>query len=352
MDIAMFDYPLPAERIAQVPLTDREMSKMLVLEGDRIEDRRFVELPSLLRSGDLLVLNDSRVFRARLRDGTTEVLFLRQLEDGAHWEALCRPARRFEPGRCVEVKGVALRVEHPRGKFGKRIMCPPDGVDLMAVLEQLGEPPLPPYIHRNSSPELRGIDIERYQTVYADPAGSAAAPTAGLHFSRRMLAEIETKCEVVRITLHVSNATFQPIRTQSIEDHRMDAEAYMIGDEAARRIEEARERSRRGEGRVVAVGTTVVRALESAAATGKILPGRGTASLYLTPGYRFTVVDALLTNFHQPRSSLLVLVSAFAGIGQVQGAYRHALDHGYRFLSYGDCMFIRHAHDRHTPGLS
>lgn len=352
MDIATFDYPLPAERIAQVPLPDREMSKMLVLASDRIEDRRFVELPSLLRPGDLLVLNDSRVFPARLRDGTTEVLFLRQLEDGARWEALCRPARRFAPGRCVEVRGVCLRVEHPRGKFGKRIMRPPDGVDLMAVLERLGEPPLPPYIHRNGSPDLQAIDLERYQTVYARPSGSAAAPTAGLHFSRRMLAEIETRCEVAQVTLHVSNATFQPIRTQSIEDHRMDAETYLIGEQAARRIEEARARSRRGEGRVVAVGTTVVRALESAAATGKILPGPGMATLYVTPGHRFSVVDALLTNFHQPRSSLLVLVSAFAGVEQMRGAYRHALDHGYRFLSYGDCMFIRPAHERHTRGAS
>lgn len=339
MDASLFDYELPADRIAQIPLPEREMSRMLLVQGDSLEDRRFEELPLLLRPHDLLVFNESRVFNARLRDDGVEVLFLRPIENVSIWEALCRPARRFVPGRIFTMKGLTFAVEPPRGKFGKRILRIPDGVDLVRELGSIGDPPLPPYIRRDGDPELRAMDVARYQTVFAGEPGSAAAPTAGLHFSEDMIRRIGSICDCVRITLHVSNATFQPIRTPSIEAHQMSPEWVSIGEETAARIEEA---SDRRQGRIIAVGTTVVRALESSWEAGRIRRGGAHATLFITPGYRFRIVDALLTNFHQPRSSLLVLVSAFAGIDSTRRAYQHALAHGYRFLSYGDCIFIPH----------
>lgn len=342
MEIEVFDYDLPEALIAQQPPAERGDSRMLVLAGSRIEDRHFRDLPEMLRPGDLLVLNDSRVFPARVREHDAELLFLRPLDGAGLWEALCKPARRFAPGTTHCVKGIEVTVEAPRGEFGKRRLRVADGIDLMSALQQCGEPPLPPYIHRNGDAGQRDVDVDRYQTVFAKATGSAAAPTAGLHFSEAMLRVLEARAEVARVTLHVSNATFQPIRTKQIEDHRMDPEFCEISAEAARAIEEGRARARRGAGRVIAVGTTAVRTLESAAAAaadGRIRGGTGCASLYITPGYEFRVVDALLTNFHQPRTTLLVLVSAFCGIETIRSAYSHALAGGYRFLSYGDCMF-------------
>ncbi|MEW6369013.1 MAG: tRNA preQ1(34) S-adenosylmethionine ribosyltransferase-isomerase QueA [Acidobacteriota bacterium] len=345
MDLSLFDYDLPADRIAQVPLPRRDASRMIVLREGRIEDRLFEDLPSLLGADDLVVLNESRVFPARLRDGNREILFLRPVGDGPRWEALCRPARRFSPGRTLTMRGITVAVERTVEGVGKRVLRIPEGLDLMVELERLGEPPLPPYILRDDDPLMRRMDLERYQAIFAANTGSAAAPTAGLHFTEGMLARIRSTCRIAHLTLHVSNATFQPIRTRRIEEHRLEPEEYVIGEDVVREIERARIRN----GRVVAVGTTVVRALESAAAVGALEHGPGSASAYITPGYRFRVVDALLTNFHQPRSSLLVLVSAFAGIDSIRAAYGHALGAGYRFLSYGDCMFVCRADSRDLP---
>jgi len=343
VDVAGFDYPLPPEAIAQRPAERRDASRLLVLDRARRAwaDRRFADLPDLLRPGDCLVVNDSRVLPARViaRDeatgGEVELLFATPLTP-TRWEALARPARRARPGARLSVAdGACVFRVVGLGGDGARVMEPERG-EILPLLERHGVPPLPPYIEHYAKPEA--ADRERYQTVYADPAGSVAAPTAGLHFTRALLGDIRGRgVEIHAITLHIGPATFRPIRAARIEDHRLPPEQARISPAVADAVNRAR-----GEGRrVIAVGTTATRTLESAAGPdGRVRAWDGPVGLYITPGYRFAVIDALLTNFHVPRSSLLVLVSAFAGRELVLGAYRHALAAGYRFYSYGDAMLI------------
>lgn len=331
----LFDYRLPPEAIAQQPLADRSSSRMLVLgAGGDLADDRVRGLPALLRPGDCVVLNDTRVRAARLRgraDGrAAEILLVSELSPGRHL-ALVRPARRLQPGATVTGPGWRAHLTAPWSAHpgGRVVLVEAEpGIDLNAV----GELPLPPYIRQPLA------DPERYQTVYsAGPPLSAAAPTAGLHLTQALLAELSRRgVGICSVRLEVGLATFSPIREASIEAHQMHWERFRIGPDAASQIMGARARG----GRVVAVGTTVVRCLESCPdGRGGVLAQAGQTELYLRPGSSFQVVDGLLTNFHQPRSSLLVLVSAFFGGPRVRAAYAHALAQSYRFLSFGDCMF-------------
>jgi S-adenosylmethionine:tRNA ribosyltransferase-isomerase len=332
-----FDYPLPAERIAQEPLAERDASRLLSLAPDgRLEDRRFRELPALLHRGDLLVVNDTRVRRARLKgvDGSgrdIELLVLAR-EDSGDYQCLARPARLATPGAVVRIGAdlrasvVAVSAMH-RG--GRTVAF--DAEDPDSAIERAGVAPLPPYIHS----DLR--DPERYQTTYAtgDP-GSAAAPTAGLHFTAPVIERLhDAGVGWATLRLEVGLATFAPIRTERVEDHPMHEERYVLPMATA----EAIEQTHRDGGRVVAVGTTVIRVLETCARDGgELRVGAGSTSLFIHPGHRFRAVDGLLTNFHQPRSSLLVLLAAFIGDDRWRSAYAHALSGDYRFLSLGDCM--------------
>jgi S-adenosylmethionine:tRNA ribosyltransferase-isomerase len=336
-----FDYELPAASIAQEP-APRGESRLLVLDRDGPERHaRVRDLPRLLRPGDLLVLNDTRVIPARLfgrraeGGGRMELLLVERLGD-REWNALVKPGKRARPGTAIELApGLTAEVieKDEEGRYRLRFSEPVE-----PHLERLGHVPLPPYIHRPDTPE----DRERYQTVYARSPGAIAAPTAGLHFSEELLREIEAAgVSIVRVTLHVGIGTFKPVSAERIADHRMESERYVIGEEAAAAIRRTRESG----ARVVAVGTTVVRTLESAAlaAGGEVRAGGGATELFITPGFRFQVVDALLTNFHLPRSTLLMLVSAFAGRERVLAAYEEAIREGYRFYSYGDAMLLERA---------
>jgi len=344
MDVGLFDYPLPPERIAQYPAEQRDGSRLLVCDraAGRWEDRAFGELPDLLRAGDLLVVNDSRVIPARLlgrlepEGRPVELLFVKAA-GGSAWEALARPAKRCRPGAVVVFGDgqVRARVVGVAGE-GRRIVELEAGGSVREVLERYGLPPLPPYITRHQKPGQE--DWERYQTVYAARDGSVAAPTAGLHFTPALLDRLKARgIAIETLTLHVGPGTFRPIRSARVEGHRMEAEEMTISPEAGGAINTAKADGRR----VIAVGTTTCRALESAAdAQGRVRPMSGPTDLFIYPGYRFKVIDALLTNFHLPRSSLLLLVCAFARREFVLDAYRHAVDSGYRFYSYGDAMLI------------
>lgn len=326
-----FDYHLPPERIAQEALPRGE-SRLLVLDRtDPDRHARVRDLPRLLRPGDLLVLNDTRVIPARLfghrpSGGRMEILLIERRGE-REWDALAKPGRRAQPGTVVEFDaGLSAEVLDKR-EDGRHLLRFSEPVE--PHLDRLGHIPLPPYIHRPDTSE----DRERYQTVYARHPGSVAAPTAGLHFNEELLKEIEAAgIEIARVTLHVGIGTFKPVSTERIEEHRMETERYEIGEETAAALRRAR--------RVVAVGTTVVRTLESAARDGEVQPGSGSTGLFITPGFNFQVVDALLTNFHLPRSTLLMLVSAFAGRERVLAAYEEAIREGYRFYSYGDAMLV------------
>jgi S-adenosylmethionine:tRNA ribosyltransferase-isomerase len=343
VELSDFDYDLPPGSIAQAPAGTRDASRLLLIERARgaLADHGFAELPDLLRPGDCLVVNDSRVIPARVltrdREGRpVEVLFV-EPESEAHWRALVRPGRRCRPGTELLVGddgSVRLRVIGVAAD-GSRVIERADGT-IADLLERHGVPPLPPYIARHAKPAPE--DWERYQTVYAKPPGSVAAPTAGLHFTPAALERVRGRgIEIHELTLHVGPATFQPIRTPVVERHRLAAERVRIAEAVARAVNEARREGRR----VVAVGTTTTRALEGAADRGDAVePLDGAVDLSITPGHRFRVVDALLTNFHLPRSSLLVLVSAFAGRELILKAYQHAIRSGYRFYSYGDATFV------------
>jgi S-adenosylmethionine:tRNA ribosyltransferase-isomerase len=357
--VSAFDYHLPKELIAQQPLTDRAGSRLLHLCRNResLADRAFQDFPGLLRPDDLVIFNNTRVFPARLYGhrsgaraqpvssrnpaarnfltGEVEVLLTRQISsDPPEWEALVRPGRKIGVGEHLYFGHDDLQAEVvARGKFGERRLQFKPVADFFGVLERLGHIPLPPYINRADVPE----DRERYQTVYARERGSVAAPTAGLHFTPEILARIRARgIETAELTLHVGVGTFQPVRTDEVEQHRLHSECYQIPRQTAEQIGAALASGRR----VVAVGTTTVRTLEHAAGDHGVRPGSGEADLFIYPGFRFRVVGALLTNFHLPKSTLLMLVSAFAGREQVLAAYEHAVSERYRFFSYGDCMFI------------
>lgn len=344
MDLTQFDYQLPPSAIAQEPATPRDGSRLLVLDRARARwaDRRFADLPELLRPDDCLVLNESRVIPARLlgalaEDGRpVELLLLRELEPG-RWEALARPARRCRVGARIALGGgVAHAAVVGQGEEGRRVVALESPWPARELLERFGLPPLPPYIERHGAP--KPDDRERYQTVYARAEGSVAAPTAGLHFTPELLARVHARgAEVHPLTLHVGPATFRPLRSATVEEHRMEAEAVDIPAATASAVNRARATNRR----VIAVGTTTTRALEWATdAQGRVAARQGAADLFIRPPHRFRAVDALLTNFHLPRSTLLVLVAAFAGLELVLAAYRHAIAAGYRFYSYGDAMLI------------
>jgi S-adenosylmethionine:tRNA ribosyltransferase-isomerase len=377
--VSDFDFPLDEELIAQEPLADRSASRMMRLDRrlGKFQDLRFRDFPELLRPDDLLVVNNSRVFPARLfgrrsgqhaqplsprnpaaKDflhGRVEVLLTRQLGPW-EWQALVRPGRKLGMGEKIvfAAPGEELQAEIiARGEFGERTLRFTPGGDFFAAVEKLGHVPLPPYIAREDRP----ADRERYQTVYARPEarGSVAAPTAGLHFTPEILGRVrERGIEIAEITLHVGLGTFQPIHVEKVEEHKLHREVFSVSEQAAAQINRALEQGRR----VVAVGTTTVRTLEYAAVscmkaagapadgeTGggvavRIQAGTGEADIFIYPGFQFRVVGALLTNFHLPKSTLLMLVSAFAGRDNILRAYEHAVRDKYRFFSYGDCMLI------------
>jgi S-adenosylmethionine:tRNA ribosyltransferase-isomerase len=365
MRLDELDYLLPQEQIAQRPLSRREDSRLLYLDRSSgvFEDRHFTEFPSLLTGDELLVFNNARVIPARLfgrragvhsgrpslatksehLSGKVEIFLTREMDSGT-WEALVRPGRKMPVGERVLFGDGELEAEVlSRGQLGLRTLrfVSHDQASISQHFERLGHVPLPPYIERADETS----DRERYQTVFAKRPGAIAAPTAGLHFSREILEKIRQRgAEICELTLHVGLGTFQPIHGETLESHVMHAESYEIPAETADRIRAARDAGRP----IVAIGTTAVRALEDAArraaesgARNLLDSGRADARLFIVPGFRFRVVEGLLTNFHLPRSTLLGLVCAFAGREPVLAAYQHAVRNGYRFYSYGDCMLIR-----------
>jgi S-adenosylmethionine:tRNA ribosyltransferase-isomerase len=335
VQLSDFDYELPEELIAQAPPPERDAARMLVLHRaeQRWEDRIFRELPAFLRRGDCLVLNDSRVLPSRLFghragwSGSVQVMLLEPVaENPLEWRALVRPGRKMRGGEMIRFDDGSYAEIIARGERGERTIRFHGVDDVYSLLDRVGHVPLPPYIKR----EDIAADRERYQTVFARERGSVAAPTAGLHFTGEILDRCtKAGAAVARVTLHVGLGTFQPIDREEFEQHHLHHERYSIAPETWREIESAE--------RVVAVGTTSVRTVESAAASGRVA---GSTDLFIYPGYAFRRVNAMLTNFHLPRTSLLLLVCAFAGTEFALAAYRHAVESRYRFFSYGDCMLI------------
>jgi S-adenosylmethionine:tRNA ribosyltransferase-isomerase len=346
MDVRDFDFDLPSELVAQEPTLQRGASRMLFLNRaiGGLTDETVAGLPELLEPGDVLVINNTRVFPARLlgrrvpSGGAVECLLVGRTE-GAQWEALMHPGQKLKAGAQVVFEGArTLHGEvldrHFHGRRSIRLWTE-DGCSVDEAVDAIGHVPLPPYIKRDDQP----ADRDRYQTIFAQSRGSVAAPTAGLHFTPALVARcVDRGVAIAEITLHVGYGTFQPVRVEHVEDHRMEPERYEIGRTAAETITAAL----RGKRRIVAVGTTTTRTLETVARQhqGQIVPGTGWADLFIYPGFTFRVVSGLLTNFHLPRSSLLMLVSAFAGRERVLDAYRHAIADRYRFYSYGDAMLI------------
>jgi len=360
MRIDAFDYHLSPERIAQEPLPDRASSRLLVLprEAGPVRHERFRSLPGLLGPGDLLVLNDARVFPARLRGrkptgGRVEVLLLARMDDGGpdarcqEWEALLGGAHPPGPGGRISVADdLMVEVLAPAGDGAARVRLRADGpVDL--AVDRRGEVPLPPYIRRDADDPRLETDRRRYQTVYARRRGAAAAPTAGLHFTTEILDEVRSRGVAVRaLTLEVGLGTFRPVTAETLEEHHLHAERYHLPGETA----EAVSATRAAGGRVVAVGTTVARVLEHVARRdGVPKPGTGWCDLFIRPGHPFRAIDGLVTNFHLPRSTLLVLVAALAGRERVLEAYAEAIRRGYRFYSYGDAMLVIGSAERSAP---
>ena len=344
MDISDFDYQLPESLIAQEPLPERDASRMLIVDrATRAwRDSSFQELRSQLAEGDVLVINNTRVFPARLRGqrlpfgGAVELLLVREVEQNT-WEALARPARRLKPGTEISFANSDLRAQVSAClDNGIRLVRFEANENLDDVIDRLGEPPLPPYISRD--PHTPANDRERYQTIYATERGAIAAPTAGLHFTPSILESIKAGgVRVAEVTLHVGYGTFEPVRVPDITKHKVAAERFSVSGETAAAINGARAAGHR----IIAVGTTTARALESATSSaGEISRQSGVASLTIIPGYKFRAIDGLLTNFHLPKSSLLMLVSAFAGRELTLAAYEHAVKNAYRFYSYGDCMLV------------
>jgi S-adenosylmethionine:tRNA ribosyltransferase-isomerase len=339
MKTSDFDYELPAQLVAQAPLKERDASKMLVIDPleHTIQHSSVRRLPDFLDPQDVLILNDTRVFPSRLRGERApgkeaEILLLRQRDkDGSEWEALVRPGRSLRAGAVVQFPGSRLQAQigGPASERSRLVRFLDDSP--LDEIRRIGEMPTPPYIHER----LREPD--RYQTVYAHREGSAAAPTAGLHFTPGLLEAIRSKgVQIAFVTLHVGLDTFAPVRVEDPKEHPIHSESYELSETAARAVMEAKERR----GRVVAVGTTCVRVLETCWTADGMRSGSGETSLLIVPGFQFKAVDALLTNFHLPKSSLLMLVSAFAGREFILDAYRQAIRHEYRFFSFGDCMLI------------
>jgi S-adenosylmethionine:tRNA ribosyltransferase-isomerase len=355
VETSLFDFDLPPELIAEEPAEDRAQGRLLCLSrlSGRFRHAFVAQLPELLREGDLLVVNNSRVFPARLlgrrvpSGGAVECLLIARLEEGGasgaseeKWEALVHPGLKLKPGARVRFEG-ARGVLHgevlERRFYGRRVMrlWTGDGSPVERVVDLIGHVPLPPYIKRSDRPS----DRERYQTVFAGPRGSVAAPTAGLHFSQDLLTRLSSRgVEIAEITLHVGYGTFQPVRVEEVERHRLEPERFAISEAATDAVNRALTEQRR----VIAVGTTTTRTLESVARdhAGRLVPGSGRTNLFIYPPFDFRVVGGLLTNFHLPRSSLLMLVSAFGGRERILEAYQEAIRARYRFYSYGDAMLI------------
>ncbi len=352
MRVTAFHFDLPPELIAQRPLADRAASRLLQVRRTlkpALEDRNFGEFADLLRPRDLVVFNNTRVFPARLfgrKNGHTtriEVLLTKQTSEApCEWECLVRPGKKVGVGeRLIFGDPAELEAEVvERRDFGERSLQFKPTADFFGTLERLGHVPLPPYIDRKHDRNDEAEDRQRYQTVYASERGSVAAPTAGLHFTPEVLRRLrERGIETAEVTLHVGLGTFQPVRVERVEDHRLHGERYQISQSTAEKINAALAEGRR----IVAVGTTTVRTLEYAAqrtGTRRVEAGSGEANLFIYPGFEFRAVGAMLTNFHLPESTLLMLVCAFGGHENILGAYRHAVEQHYRFYSYGDCMFI------------
>jgi len=347
MDLSLFDYDLPDELIAQRPAERRDASRLLVLDrrDGNIEHRRFYDIPEYLDTGDVLVLNDSKVIHARLfgvkeTGAKIELLLIKDLKYPKEivWEALAKPAKKMRPGdKLIISTGLKAEVveKTASGSVVLRFFCAGNFDDL---LNSEGKMPLPPYIRRSADI----ADEERYQTVYSKEPGSVAAPTAGLHFTEELLGQLSAKGIQNRfVTLHVGAGTFKPVQTDNIEDHHMHSEDFFISDDTCKVVNEARKERRR----VICVGTTSVRTLESAAGSighgeYELRPGHGSTDIFIYPGYQYRICDALITNFHLPKSTLLMLVSAFAGREMILSAYEEAVREGYRFFSYGDAMLI------------
>ena len=353
--VADFDFDLPEELIAQQPPAERGTSRMLVLNrgNGSLEDRSFADFPSLLNPGDLLVLNDSRVIPARLfarrvnsrgyQEPSAQIEVLLTAPDAAgNWNTLVRPGRKVRRGDHLEFPTaagqIALNAEVlTHGEFGHRVLRFEPVPDFYATLDQIGHMPLPPYIKRPNN-EDTPADKERYQTVFAEQRGSVAAPTAGLHFTPSILDAITARgVEIAKITLHVGLGTFAPLRVENLSEIQLHTEHYAVSAATADALNRARGEDRR----IVAVGTTTVRTLEHIAQLHQSIEAHsGSTNIFISPGHEFRIVNAMLTNFHLPKSSLLMLVSAFAGRDEILIAYKHAVAHQYRFFSYGDCMFL------------
>ena len=342
MKTSDFSFELPQELIAQKPMEPRDHSRMLCMDGETgaLSHLHFYDLPTLLRPGDALILNDSRVLPARLygqKEGTGGAMEFLLLEQREHdvWEVLVRPGKKAKPGaRFTFGNGLLSAEVLDTVEGGNRLVrfAYPEGETIYSVLEQIGQMPLPPYITEKLT------DKERYQTVYSREPGSAAAPTAGLHFTKEMLAKLGGMgIGIGYVTLHVGLGTFRPVKVDDVASHHMHSEHYVLPQETAELIA----RTRREGGRVVAVGTTACRTLESVAAKyGEVRADEGYTDIFIYPGFSFRVLDALITNFHLPESTLIMLVSAFAGYGNIMEAYRVAVEERYRFFSFGDCMFL------------
>lgn len=340
MLVTDFDYELPQELIAQHPMEPRDHSRLLVVdkESGALEHRHFYDLPDYLRPGDVLVFNDTRVIPARLHGvkdtGAHVEVFLLTRKDATDWEVLVRPGKKLQVGAKIKFSDELSCEVIEHTDFGGRVVrFAYDGI-FEEILDRLGETPLPPYITAPLE------DKERYQTVYNRERGSAAAPTAGLHFTKELLQKIKDMgCEEVFVTLHVGLGTFRPVSEANIEDHKMHREFYTVSQEAADTVNKAKAEGRR----IIAVGTTAVRTLESAGADGTLKAGGSWTNIFIYPGYQFRFVDALVTNFHLPQSTLLMLVSALSSREIMLAAYKKAVEEKYRFFSFGDAMFIKNS---------